>query len=174
MLWDIIQQTQLKQIVMFCCAIHLNNIKVSYMEWHPKIGAYGSRFPCLPRTFLRVGSSDDRQRCNVKSSFISWVHTQNDLWFMVVLYWPIVIYLHPTAVPLSYRSINWCKHWGILIGIPLDLLHTEPRPWFSINMSSYPHKKSHCGDKTVVRSSHFHNGISKTGKMAGTFILNHP
>ena len=32
-------------------------------------------------------------------------------------------------------------------------------------MSSYQYRKSHCGDKTVVRSSYLHNGISYTGKM---------
>ena len=38
-------------------------------------------------------------------------------------------------------------------------------PWFNINMSSYQHRKSHRGDKTVVRSSYLHSGISYTGKM---------
>ena len=32
-------------------------------------------------------------------------------------------------------------------------------------MSSYQYRKSHCGDKTVVRSSYLHHGISYTGKM---------
>ena len=32
-------------------------------------------------------------------------------------------------------------------------------------MSSYQYRKSHSGDKTVVRSSYLHNGISYTGKM---------
>ena len=35
---------------------------------------------------------------------------------------------------------------------------------FIIKMSSYQYGKSHCGDKTVVRSSYLHNGISYTGK----------
>ena len=34
-----------------------------------------------------------------------------------------------------------------------------------IKMSSYQYRKSHCGYKTVVRSSYLHNGISYTGKM---------
>ena len=38
-------------------------------------------------------------------------------------------------------------------------------PWLNIKMSSYQHRKSHCGDKTVVRSSYLHNGIFYTGKM---------
>ena len=42
----------------------------------------------------------------------------------------------------------------------------SPGPWFNIKMSSYQYRKSHWGDKTVVRSSYLHNGISYTGKMA--------
>ena len=42
--------------------------------------------------------------------------------------------------------------------------HSGPR--FNIKMSSYQYRKSHCGDKTVVRSSYLHNGISYTGKTA--------
>ena len=41
-------------------------------------------------------------------------------------------------------------------------------------MASYQYRKSHCGDKTVVRSSYLHNGISYTGKMPSEFILNQP
>ena len=33
-------------------------------------------------------------------------------------------------------------------------------------MPSYQYRKSHCGDKEVVRSSYLHNGISYTGNMA--------
>ena len=46
-----------------------------------------------------------------------------------------------------------------------------PGPWFNIKMPSYQYRKSHCGDKTILRSSYLHNGISYTGKMA-SFILN--
>ena len=42
-------------------------------------------------------------------------------------------------------------------------------PWFNIKMSSYRYRKSHCGDKTVVRSSYHHNGISYTGKMTSLY-----
>ena len=41
----------------------------------------------------------------------------------------------------------------------------RPGPWFNIKKTSYQHRKSHCGDKTVVRSSYLHNGFSYTGKM---------
>ena len=42
---------------------------------------------------------------------------------------------------------------------------TEPGLWFNIKMSSYQYRKSHCGDKTILRPSYLHNGISYTGKM---------
>ena len=37
-------------------------------------------------------------------------------------------------------------------------------PLFHIKMSSDQYTKSHCGNKTVVRSSHLHHGIFYTGK----------
>ena len=44
-------------------------------------------------------------------------------------------------------------------------------PWFNIKMPSYQYRKSHCGDKTVVRSSYLHNGISYTGKMSSLYWI---
>ena len=40
----------------------------------------------------------------------------------------------------------------------------QPRGWFNIRMPSYQHRKSHCGDKTILRPSYLHNGISYAGK----------
>ena len=66
---------------------------------------------------------------------------------------------------------------------PLSFLHTGarwpavtssvamPGPWFNIKMLSYQYRKSHCGDKTVVRSSYLHNGISHTGKMVSLYWI---
>ena len=39
-----------------------------------------------------------------------------------------------------------------------------PGPWFNIKMPSYQYRKSHCGDKTILRPSYLHNGISYTDK----------
>ena len=47
-----------------------------------------------------------------------------------------------------------------------------PGPWFNIMMSCYQYRKSHCWDKTIVRSSYFHNGIAYTGKMASLYWTN--
>ena len=46
-----------------------------------------------------------------------------------------------------------------------------PWGWFNIKMPSYQYRKSHCGDKTVVRSSYLHNGISYTGKMTSLYWI---
>ena len=47
----------------------------------------------------------------------------------------------------------------------------SPGPWFNIKISSYQYRKSHCGDKTIVRSSCLHNGISYTGKMTSLYWI---
>ena len=47
-----------------------------------------------------------------------------------------------------------------------------PGPKFNIKMSSYQYRKSHCGDKRVVRSSYLQIGISYTGKMAFLYWTN--
>ena len=53
-----------------------------------------------------------------------------------------------------------------------ELINTlKPGPWFNIKMTSYRYRKSHCGDKTVVRSSYLHNGISYTGKMTSLYWI---
>ena len=41
-------------------------------------------------------------------------------------------------------------------------------------MPSYQYRKSHCEDKTVVRSSYLHNGFSYTGKMASLYLNRGP
>ena len=52
---------------------------------------------------------------------------------------------------------------------PYDMENTGP--WFNIKMWSYQYRKSHCGDKTVERSSYLHNGISYTGKTASLYWI---
>ena len=48
---------------------------------------------------------------------------------------------------------------------------SPPGPWFNKKMSSYWYRESHCGDKTVVRSSYLHNGISYTGKKLSLYWI---
>ena len=43
--------------------------------------------------------------------------------------------------------------------------------WFNIKMASYQYRKSHCGDKTILRPSYLHNGISYTGKTTSLYWI---
>ena len=80
-------------------------------------------------------------------------------WDMIGIWWFI------------YCSVDY--YW-------LYALKTRPKPtsfwtpsglWFNITISSYQYRKSHCGEKTVVRSSYLHNGISYTGKMSSLYWI---
>ena len=42
---------------------------------------------------------------------------------------------------------------------------------FNIKMISYQYRKSHCGDKTILRPSYLHNGISYTGKTTSLYWI---
>ena len=44
-------------------------------------------------------------------------------------------------------------------------------PWFNIQMLSFQYRKSHRGDKTILRPSYLHNGISYTGKMTSLYWI---
>ena len=46
----------------------------------------------------------------------------------------------------------WCKPWY------------WPGGWFNKKIPSYQHRKSDCGEKTILWPSYFHNRISYTGK----------
>ena len=43
--------------------------------------------------------------------------------------------------------------------------------WFNIKTTSYQYRKSHCGDKTILRPSYLHNGVSYTGKMTSLYWI---
>ena len=44
--------------------------------------------------------------------------------------------------------------------------------FFSLALNTaYQYKKSHYGDKIVIRSSYFHNGISYTGKISSLYWI---
>ena len=60
----------------------------------------------------------------------------------------------------NFRHYVWPRFWWF-----------PPGPWFNIKMSSYQYRKSHCGDKTVVRSSYLHNGISYTDKIVSFYWI---
>ena len=89
-----------------------------------------------------------------------------------------------STAPLSNHHIKRCEHFNIynlagsrrckLLQDGLPGAETGPWGWFNINRPPYQYSKSHCGDKTILRSSSLHNGIYFTGKMASlhwTWVL---
>ena len=44
-------------------------------------------------------------------------------------------------------------------------------PWFNTKMTSCQYKKSHFGDKAILRPSYLQNGISYTGKMTSLYWI---
>ena len=80
-----------------------------------------------------------------------------------------LLLVHEAPVEDSIQ-LHHCSEWCI----HNDGCHTiqwSPGPRFNIKMSSYQYRKSHCGDKTVVRSSYLHNGISYTSKMSSLYWI---
>ena len=74
------------------------------------------------------------------------------------------------SVPYTTRYLqisNYLQQHSALF--PGDML--RPGPWFNIKITSYQYRKSHYGDKTILRPSYLHNGISYTGKMASLYWI---
>ena len=107
------------------------------------------------------------RHCNVAVTF--WAHV-----FVYLGFTPNSPY---TAKPCS----TWTHHdghgsWFIagqssLVSASEETKISGAGRRFNIKMSSYQYRKSHCGDKTVVRSSYLHNGISYSGKMASLYWI---
>ena len=69
---------------------------------------------------------------------------------------------------LALVLTNWLHHQRLESQLHLnDLIHEPdtvkpPGLRFNIKMPSYQYRKSHCGNKTILRPSYLHNGISYT------------
>ena len=105
--------------------------------------------------------------------------------FLNVLSWQVPESLSEAGLA-QVMAWCWCRQWAItwtsddhVVWCPgastRELLVTLcwicAELWFYIKMSSYQYRKSHCGDKTVTRSSYLHNGISYTGKMTSLYWI---
>ena len=53
----------------------------------------------------------------------------------------------------------------------LSYIQKRTRALIQYKMTSYQYRKSHCGDKTILRPSYLHNGISYTGKMTSLYWI---
>ena len=113
-------------------------------------------------------------------------HKCHDVSNYLQLHWWFNCFFRLQSVTTAKLCIA-CIHWvnppvtggfpsqraSNVVSIPKSWCH-RVHEWEGQNfppgkMSSYQYRKSHCGDKIVVRSSHLHNGISYTGKMASLY-----
>ena len=80
---------------------------------------------------------------------------------------------------ISYKSAFDIGHYYVVkilqsicrSGINRRNLGVPGPPFTNIKILSYQYRKSHCGDKMVVRSSYLHNGISYTGKTTSLYWI---
>ena len=80
----------------------------------------------------------------------------------------------------QWNALDWC-YWIALPASPVvqssntvscvSLSFRTHRCVLAIKMTSYQYRKSHCGDKTILRPSYLHNGISYTGKMTSLYWI---
>ena len=61
------------------------------------------------------------------------------------------------------KARNSQRHSGVL--------SSRPETYFNIKISSYQYRNSHCRDKTILRPSYLHNGISYTGMMISLYWI---
>ena len=72
-------------------------------------------------------------------------------------------------VPPAQTNSTPALNQGMCVNIlSADRISKNWGPCFNIKMS-YQYRKSHCGDKMIIRSSYLHNGISYTGNMTSLY-----
>ena len=81
------------------------------------------------------------------------------------------LYISFIVISISYPHGENMLPMSMFVQYCITQNQITSRLWFNIKMSSYQYRKSHCGDKTVVRLSYLHNGISYTGKMTSLYWL---
>ena len=92
------------------------------------------------------------------------------------LTWRLALLTKPETIRITSKrtvlgDVEWKRPTNVSFNIRICIRNIRPGPWLNINISSYQYRKSHCGDKTVVRSSYLHNGISYTGKMISLYWI---
>ena len=115
---------------------------------------------------------------NTRNKAYSGGHYWNDYFCALSLSQVSATYLkmeHPMWMPdLQMRCSDltiWQGTRMIALTMAPRVTYPIPGPWFNIKIPSNQYRKSHCGDKTVLRSSYLHNGISYAGKTASLYWI---
>ena len=104
-----------------------------------------------------VNSLKSTQHGITVTSTCTWSNDDLDLWQQMV--------------SLGNRELHHRLNTNLCTNCANNNYNSLPGPWFNIKITSYQCRKSHCGDKTVIRSSYLHNGISHTGKMSSLYWI---
>ena len=86
-----------------------------------------------------------------------------------------VIFFHVHSLDTLYCSyilmyFNQQIQWAVMLYWLSYIHYMYSGPQFNIKMTSYQYRKSHCGDKMILRLSYLHNGISYTGKTTSLYL----
>ena len=149
------------------------------------IQEYGSKMSSTKREplYVRLNVLNIENECD-----ISGMHSVEEPWYRGHFgnFAPKILDIIASGVLSCHRCFpnevvqhSWCvqiKHFNSSGIDPYALMKVDKyfirsRGWFNIKISSYQYRKSHCGDKTVVRSSYLHTGISYTGKMISLYWI---
>ena len=86
--------------------------------------------------------------------------------------WIWITITHHDIIEILPHGGYWPVHHTYSVTLQIyTWWRKEPGPWFNIKMTSYQDRKSHCGDKTILRPSYLHNGTSYTGKMTSLYWI---
>ena len=95
-------------------------------------------------------------------------------WHLGVRCWCLVAYIYIVSLQWRHDERDGVSNHQCLDCLLNHLFRRTPKktsgPRFNIKMTSYWYRKSHCGDKTILRPSYLHNGISYTGKTASLYL----
>ena len=128
------------------------------------MGAMASQITSLTIVFLTVYSDAD-QRKHQSSASLAFVQGIDRVSVNSPHKWPVT----RKMFPLDDVIMNHC--FDCTYGSQWLLRGMIWEAWFNIKMSPYQYRKSHCGDKTVVRSSFLHKGNSYTGKITSLYWI---
>ena len=88
--------------------------------------------------------------------------------FWLKFHWIFVLKGIINNIPVLVQILAWPRSGKKPLSEPIMFskhIDASSEGWFNTNMPSYQYMKSHCRDKTILRPSYLHNGISYTGKM---------
>ena len=130
-------------------------------------------FPSLIRSFQTSAAISIWRECltSIETHIIKKIRSQDLITIMELQLW---------WLPSKHQCFSWMSVSSTsAVSMPLNYhkyqctLYDNDQygGWFNKKMPSYLYRKSHCGDKTILRPSYLHSGISHTGKTTSLYWI---